>query len=114
MRFFQEEVEQENQKQRQLFADLIAAIEKQLSRLKLQLKLYGSFGTGLMMNHSDINLIALPSGDVDLTEIMHDIELELRDMNDHIDSVEYIRQFRLIKITASAEYGGKRLSLNIL
>jgi|JI61114C2RNA_FD_contig_21_1988586_length_785_multi_5_in_0_out_0_3 hypothetical protein len=35
-------------------------------------------------------------------------------MNDHIDSVEYLRQFRLIKITASTEYGGKRLSLNIL
>jgi|JI61114C2RNA_FD_contig_21_1988586_length_785_multi_5_in_0_out_0_2 DNA polymerase sigma len=72
---FQEEVEQENQKQRQLFADLIAAIEKQLSRLKLQLRLYGSFGTGLMMSHSDINLIAVPSGECDLPEIMHDIEL---------------------------------------
>jgi hypothetical protein len=45
---------------------------------------------------------------------MHEIELQLRDMNDHIDSAEYVRQFRMMKITASSEFNNKRLSLNLI
>jgi predicted nucleotidyltransferase len=95
---------------------LICAIEEQLAKLKLRIKVYGSFATGLWTNSSDINLVAIPCLEetVMVDELMKKIQQELAELRDYVDEVEYSRDMRMIRINANVRDHRKRVSLTIL